>query len=186
MLPSSSQDNNETDQRDLELIAYHEAGHTVMAKLHGTQVSKVTIIPSTSGAGGVTFTEPSERTLYTKEMMEYQVMQMYGGRVGEYLVSGENWDKTTQGCSSDIEKATEILKDMVDAYGMSDNALVNMSVLGSETSERSTDYIIEMSEQLRDRTVEELKSYWKQLDAIAHALMENETLYENEIDQLMS
>lgn len=75
---------------------------------------------------------------------------------------------------------------MVDAYGMSDNALVNMSVLGSETSERSTDYIIEMSEQLRDRTVEELKSHWKQLDAIAHALMENETLYENEIDQLMS
>ena len=180
-----AKDNAETDKRDLKLIAYHEAGHTVMAKLHGKHVDKVTILPSTSGAGGVTFIEPSDRALYTKEMMEEEVMELYGGRVGEYLTSGEDWDKTTLGCSNDIQKATKILKDMVDAYGMSDNGLVNMNVICSETNDRSIEYILDIADKLKNRTVADMKAHVDMLNAIAMSLLENETLYEEDIDKLL-
>ncbi len=117
--------------------------------------------------------------------MENEVMQLYAGKVSEYLVSGRDWDKTTQGCSNDIEKATYILKDMVDAYGMSDNALVNMNVLNQKTGEKSAEYIVELSAKLRDQTVRLMESNKAQLDALAQELLKSETLYEEQIDSII-
>ena len=185
LMHGHQRDNAETDPDDLRLIAYHESGHVLIARLTGARVSKVTIIPSTNGAGGVTFIDPPQRKLYTKKMMENEVMQLYAGKVSEYLVSGRDWDKTTQGCSNDIEKATYILKDMVDAYGMSDNALVNMNVLNQKTGEKSAEYIVELSAKLRDQTVRLMESNKAQLDALARELLKSETLYEEQIDSII-
>ncbi|MBR0164048.1 MAG: AAA family ATPase [Lachnospiraceae bacterium] len=178
-------DHDETDPDDLRTIAYHEAGHTLIARLTGSRVTKVTIMPSTSGAGGVTFIQPFEKKLHTKTMMEHKVMELYGGKVAEYLVHGRDWDKTSQGCANDIRKATEILKNMVDAYGMSENGLVNMGMLTSETGETSTRYIVEMSEQLKQRTVDLMEENITLLETLAEELLVKDTLYEDEINTLL-
>ncbi|MBQ9512110.1 MAG: AAA family ATPase [Lachnospiraceae bacterium] len=178
-------DHNETDPEELKMIAYHEAGHTLVARLTGNKVTKVTIMPSTSGAGGVTFVAPQEKKLFTKSMMEHKVMELYAGKVAEYLVGDRNWDNTSQGCSNDIEKATEILKNMVDAYGMSDNALVNMRMLSRETSEKSSNYIVRLSEELRDRTVKLMEENFHLLQKLAEELLVKDTLYEDEINVLL-
>ena len=179
-------DHNETDPEDLKMIAYHEAGHTLIARLTGSRVTKVTIMPSTSGAGGVTFIAPFEKKLHTKTMMENKVMELYGGKVAEYLVCGRDWDKTSQGCANDIEKATHILRDMVDAYGMGENGLVNMRVLNRETGEASAKYIVQMADALRARCVDLMEKHYDKLERLAEALLEKDTLYEDEIDQLIA
>ena len=185
VMQGHQKDNKETDPRDLKTIAYHEAGHTLIARLAGNEVTKVTIAPSTSGAGGVTFIQPSERKLYTKKMMENKVMELYGGRIAEYLLAGENWDLITSGASNDIEQATKWLKNMVDSFGMSNNGLVNMDMLNRETSEKSTEYIIDISIKLRDRVIEIMKENYDLLEELAKALLNNETIYANEIDAIM-
>ena len=185
LMHGHQKDHNETDPDDLRMIAYHEAGHTLVARLTGSKVTKVTIMPSTSGAGGVTFVAPQEKKLFTKAMMEHKVMELYAGKVAEYLAGDRNWDNTSQGCSNDIEKATEILKNMVDAYGMSDNALVNMRILSRETSEKSSSYIVRLSEQLRDRTVRLMEENFHLLQKLAEELLVRDTLYEDEINTLL-
>ena len=185
LLHGHQTDNAETDERDLKLIAYHEAGHALVARLCGSRVSKITILGSTSGAGGVTFVKPSERKLYTKRMMENKICEMYGGKVAEYLISGRNWDNTTQGCSNDIQKATQLLKDMVDAYGMGGNGMVNLNMLSRETSEKSTEYITEMSRKLQERTVRMMERHGDLLEKLARALLEENTIYEPEIDRIV-
>ncbi|MDY4050125.1 MAG: hypothetical protein SOZ68_07270, partial [Eubacterium pyruvativorans] len=156
-----------------------------VARLCGSRVSKITILGSTSGAGGVTFVKPSERKLYTKRMMENKICEMYGGKVAEYLISGRNWDNTTQGCSNDIQKATQLLKDMVDAYGMGGNGMVNLNMLSRETSEKSTEYITEMSRKLQERTVRMMERHGDLLEKLARALLEENTIYEPEIDRIV-
>ena len=178
-------DHNETDPEDLKMIAYHEAGHALIAYLTGGRVTKITIMPSTSGAGGVTFIAPFEKKLHTKTMMENKVMELYGGKVAEYLIGGKDWDNTSQGCANDIERATHILRDMVDAYGMSENALVNMRVLNRETGEKSAAYIVKMSEELRDRCVQMMEEHFDLLKLLAETLLEKDTLYEDEINDLL-
>ena len=185
VMQGHQKDNKETDPRDLKVIAYHEAGHTLIARLTGSEVTKVTIAPSTSGAGGVTFIQPGERKLYTKKMMENKIMELYGGRVAEYLLANKDWDLTTSGASNDIEQATKWLKNMVDSFGMSDNGLVNMSMLSNQTTEKSAEYIVNASKELCDRTVKLMEENRPLLEKLANALLDNETIYEEEIDEIM-
>ncbi len=74
---------------------------------------------------------------------------------------------------------------MVDAYGMSDNALVNMNILNQKTGEKSAEYIVELSAKLRDQTVRLMESHKAQLDALARELLKSETLYEEQIDSII-
>lgn len=185
IMQGHQKNNNETDPRDLEIVAYHEAGHTLLARLFNDEVTKVTIIPSTAGTGGATFIQPSERKLITKQMMENKVMGLYGGRVAELLLADDNQDLITQGASNDIEKATEVLKEMVESFGMTDDGLVNLRVLNRETSEDTAKRIKELSKELYDRTVEIIRENFDLLEAIANELLEKETIYADEIDRIV-
>ncbi len=185
VMQGHQKDNSETDPRDLKVIAYHEAGHALIARLTGSEVTKVTIAPSTSGAGGVTFIQPGDRKLYTKKMMRNKVMELYGGRAAEYLLADKNWDLTTSGASNDIEQATKWLKNMVDSFGMSDNGLVNMDLLSRETTEKSSEYIINLSKELIEATVKLMEEHRDLLEQLAAALLENETIYEEEVNRIM-
>lgn len=179
-------DNKETNPNDLKTIAYHEAGHTLIGKLNGQEITKVTIIPSTSGAGGVTFIQPGDEKLYSKKKLEERVMGLYGGRVAEYLLFNEDWNEITTGASNDIEQATRLLHAMVDTYGMSDNGLVNMTMLrNNATSDQSLEYVVNLSNQIKDKTVKLMKENRDLLDKLANALLEKETLYEKEIDEIL-
>lgn len=179
----SSKDTNELD---LKCIAYHEAAHALVAKLHNQSVTKVTIAPSTSGAGGVTFTQPSDRKLYSKSMLIDEVKKLYAGKVGEYILYDKNWNDTTGGCSNDIERATMILKEMAEEYGMSDTGLVNMKVLSKDTAKETNKFVLEMSNKLLQETISEVESNRDKLDRIANALLANETIYESTLDEIIN
>ena len=185
LMKGHQKDNKETNIDDLKTVAFHEAGHALVAKLNRHSVSKVTILPSTSGAGGVTFIQPDERNLYTKKMLEEKVCEMYGGAVAEYLSNGCDWNLVTTGCSNDIEQATLILKNMMNKYGMSNKGLLNMEVLNKNIKEITED-VYKLSEELKNRTIELLKENYDKLETLAMALLEKETLHENEIDEILN
>ena len=107
-----------------ELVAYHEAGHAIVGALvpDYDQVQKITIIPRSNGAGGLTFFAPQESRLesgmYSKQYLESQLAVALGGRLAEEIIYGE--DFVTTGASNDIQQVANIAKRMVKEWGMSD------------------------------------------------------------------
>jgi len=107
-----------------ELVAFHEAGHAIVGALMPDydMVQKITIIPRSNGAGGLTFFSPAdsrlESGLYSKQYMESQLAVALGGRLAEELVFGE--DEVTTGASNDIQQVASIARRMVAQWGMSD------------------------------------------------------------------
>jgi len=107
-----------------QLVAYHEAGHAIVGALvpDYDQVQKITIIPRSNGAGGLTFFAPQESRLesgmYSKQYLESQLAVALGGRLAEEIIYGE--DMVTTGASNDIQQVANIAKRMVKEWGMSD------------------------------------------------------------------
>merc|ERR1712039_258350 len=107
-----------------ELVAYHEAGHAVAGALMPDydQVQKITIIPRSNGAGGLTFFAPQESRLesglYSRQYLESQLAVALGGRLAEEIIYGE--DMVTTGASNDIQQVANIAKRMVKEWGMSE------------------------------------------------------------------
>jgi len=107
-----------------DLVAYHEAGHAVVGALMPDydQVQKITIIPRSNGAGGLTFFAPNDSRLetgqYSRQYLESAMAVALGGRLAEEIIFGE--DMVTTGASSDLEAIASYSKQMVRMYGMSD------------------------------------------------------------------
>ena len=109
--------------KELELVAWHEAGHTLITKLlTNDEVSKVTILSSTSGAGGVTFHNPKEGEFYSKKDLKNRIAISYGGRAAEEILFGDH-DHVTVGASSDIQHASQQIKDYNMKYGKSEKRI---------------------------------------------------------------
>ena len=106
-----------------ELVAYHEAGHAVVGALipDYDQVQKISIIPRSNGAGGLTFFAPQESRLesgmYSRQYLESQLAVALGGRLAEEIIYGE--DGVTTGASNDFQQVANIAKRMVKEWGMS-------------------------------------------------------------------
>jgi len=109
--------------KNKELVAYHEAGHAIVGALvpDYDQVQKITIIPRSNGAGGLTFFAPQEARLesglYTKQYMESRLAVALGGRLAEEIIYGE--DAVTTGASNDIQQVADTAARMVKEWGMS-------------------------------------------------------------------
>jgi len=107
-----------------ELVAYHEAGHAVVGALipDYDQVQKISIIPRSNGAGGLTFFAPQEGRLeaglYSKQYLESTLAVALGGRLAEEIIFGE--DLCTTGASSDLDRVASTAKRMIREWGMSD------------------------------------------------------------------
>lgn len=188
---SEKKDRSTILQIEREVTAYHEAGHALITKLiaPNNTVSKVTIIPSTKGAGGFSMNIPPDKMYHTKKEMEAQIMISLGGRIAEELIFGEN--NITTGASNDIEKATKIIKDYVTKYGMSKKiGLLNMEVLFNNDSQGHLEEILisECSshmERLYYETKELMIENKYFLNAIAEALLAQETINEEELNAIM-
>jgi len=111
-------------QKVKELVAYHEAGHAITGALvpDYDQVQKVTIIPRSNGAGGLTFFAPNDSRLqsgmYSKQYLQSQLCVALGGRLAEEIIYGE--DRVTTGASNDIQQVANTARNMVKAWGMGD------------------------------------------------------------------
>ena len=186
--------------KEKRLTAYHEGGHTIVGMLleHTDPVHKVTIIPR-GRAGGYTLSLPKEDKYYaTRSEMLDELKVLLGGRVAEALVLKE----ITSGASNDLQRATQLARQMICEYGMSENIgpvtfghRQDQVFLGRDIA-RDKDY----SEEVAAEIDKEVRSFMEdayaatekllsdnidKLHVIAKALMEKETLEEEEINQLV-
>jgi cell division protease FtsH len=179
-------------EADRERTAYHEAGHALVGMLnpHADPVRKVSIIPR-GAALGVTFASPeADRLSYDEPYLHAKIQVALGGRAAEQLVFGE----VTAGAESDIHQLTQIARAMVVRWGMSPR-LGPVEVLpaeGQAALQPTLDGPSEETRRMVDREVrrlveESLKAvtalllqHRHQLDALAHALVEHETLDETD------
>ena len=175
------------DSDELKLVAYHEAGHAVVGKLLNTamDVDRVTILSSTTGAGGVTFFNPTKMGLLTIQEMENRVKVDYAGRIAELLLFGDDKLVTT-GASSDIKSATNTIKEMIAAYGMDKGVgLLNLEILGVD-KEVMHKQAVKLSGRLYCEAEVVMRENWHLVERVALALLDKETIYEQELDELLS
>lgn len=186
--------------KEKRLTAYHEGGHTIVGMLleHTDPVHKVTIIPR-GRAGGYTLSLPKEDKYYaTRSEMLDELKVLLGGRVAEALVLKE----ISSGASNDLQRATQLARQMICEYGMSENIgpvtfghRQDQVFLGRDIA-RDKDYSEEVAAEIDKEvrffmedayaaTEKLLSDNIDKLHVIATALMEKETLEEEEINQLV-
>lgn len=179
--------NAERDHEQLKLTAWHESGHTLIGTLLGQEPTKVTILPSSSGAGGFTLFPPSKMGMYSKTELENQICMLYAGRAAEELLVGPN--NITTGASNDIEKATNLLKDYVTKYGMCSGE-TGPTILNYDQINGSDKLIMEqmnkLASQLYQKTIQILTDNRSILDHLAAELLSHESLSEQEIKNIIN
>lgn len=183
-----------------KLVAFHESGHAVIGFFvqHAETVHKVTIVPR-GMAGGYTITLPKEdRYFMTRQEMLDRICGLLGGRVAEEIVLGE----ISTGASNDLERVTEIARQMVTQYGMSERlgpmqfgSRQGQVFLGKDlsTEQNYSDRVAyEIDEEMKtiieschERTRRILTKQRDKLDALAASLLEKETVDEEEIRDIL-
>ncbi len=108
------------NEKEKRLTAYHESGHAIVGRLvpDHDPVYKVTIIPRGRALGVTMFLPEEDRYSYTKQRLESQISSLFGGRLAEELIFGP--ESVTTGASNDIQRATEIARNMVTKWGLSE------------------------------------------------------------------
>lgn len=169
------------------VVAWHESGHTLATKLlTRDSVPSVTIIGSSSGAGGVTFRVPDEEEqLKSRKDIENMIRVMYAGRAAEEIYYGDQ-DKITIGASQDIKQATAVIRDYLAVYGLGKGGMVDITQFRPNDYSFILDEAREMARRLYKETVEILAGQKETLRKIAESLLEKETLREWEIDDIIA
>lgn len=117
VIAGTEKKNTVLTEMEKRLVAYHEVGHALVSALekHAQPVSKITIVPHTSGALGYTMYLPEEeKFLSTRQELEVELRSLVGGRAAEQLVFGVQ----TTGAANDLQRATQLARSMVSQYGM--------------------------------------------------------------------
>ena len=190
-------------EEEKELTAYHESGHAIVGRLvpEHDPVHKVTIIPRGRALGVTMFLPEDDRYSNNKQRLESQICTLYGGRIAEELIYGK--DKVTTGASNDIERATEIAKNMVTKWGLSEKmgpmsysdeegeVFLGRSVTQTKTMSDDTANDIDSEVRLLvDKSyataTKMIKDNMDKLHAMSEALMTYETIDKDQIDDIMA
>ena len=181
------------------IVSYHEIGHALVAALqtNSAPVTKITIIPRTSGALGYTMqVESEERNLMTQEELINKIATLTGGRCAEKLI----FNSITTGASNDIEQATKLARAMITRYGMSDRfgmvalETQNNPYLGGDSSlscspQTAADIdqmVVDTVKHGYDTAMELLEKNQKKLHELAKYLYEKETITGEEFMQILT
>ena len=174
----------ERDQEEIDLVAIHESGHAVIGTLLKEDVTKVTIVPSTNGAGGITFSIPKKMGLYSELELKNKVKQLYAGRAAEEIFF-DGRENVTTGAQNDIKQATEILYEMISIYGMNKkNALINYEKFTN--NEDIVKAMEELSKILYDDTKKLIIDNYDKINEMKNELIEKETLDKNDILRIVN
>jgi cell division protease FtsH len=185
-----------------KLTAYHEAGHAIVGRSVPSHdpVYKVSIIPRGRALGITMFLPEADRYSHSKEFLEGQICSLFGGRIAEQLVFGA--DKVTTGASNDILRSTELARNMVTKWGLSDklgpltysedegeiflgHSVAQHKAVSDETAHDIDKEIRSIIDQSYARAEEILKNKLDKLHAMADALMKYETIDSDQIDDIM-
>ncbi len=191
------------DASEKEMTAFHEAGHAIVGRLvpEHDPVYKVSIIPRGRALGVTMFLPKKDSYSISKRKLNCQVASLFGGRIAEEIVFGE--DAVTTGASNDIERATDIAHKMVKLWGMS--SVMGPMSYGEEEGEVFLGRQVTKHKHISDETFTKVDSEIRKiidtnyslaykilednrdiLDAMAAALVEFETIDTNQIDDLMA
>ncbi|SKA83889.1 membrane protease FtsH catalytic subunit [Clostridium sp. USBA 49] len=176
--------------KDKKITAYHEAGHALLTLkvLPNDKLSKVTIIPTSKGAGGYTLSIPEDKLYQNKDYLKRRIMVLLAGRAAEEIIFGTEF--ITTGAHNDIEQTTKIVSSMITQYGMGETlGLLNLEQL-SYLNYISTEDIVKECKNTVNSLYEEVKSIILNnkdlLEKIATALIEKETLLYEDIENLLA
>ncbi len=185
-----------------KLTAYHEAGHAIVGLLvpEHDPVYKVSIIPRGRALGVTMFLPEDDRYSYSKRRLESQIASLFGGRIAEELIFGP--EAVTTGASNDIERATEIARNMVTKWGLSEKlgplayseeegevflgrAVTQHKAMSDETARAIDEEIRQIVERNYRRAEQLLKDNMDKLHLMAEALIKYETIDSDQIKDIM-
>ena len=175
-------------ESEKKIVSYHEIGHALVASLqtNSAPVTKITIIPRTSGALGYTMqVDEDEHYLMSREELYNKIVTLTGGQAAEQLV----FHSITTGASNDIEKATRLARGMITRYGMGGFGMValetqNSQYLGQDTSltcspafaEKIDEQVVSLVEEARKKADSILREHEDKLHELAAYLLNKETI----------
>jgi len=187
--------------QEKEIVAFHELGHALVAKLipEATPVHKVTIIPRGLALGYTLQLPEEDRYLLTKRELEAEITVLLGGRAAEELIFGQ----PTSGAADDLRRATELARKMVCEYGMSEKLrnlslgenhseiflgkdLMQIKNYSEETARVIDEEIKSIIDKMYNKALDLLKNHEDVLRELSKILMEKETLEGTEIDKYLS
>lgn len=190
------------NESEKQLTAYHEAGHAIVGLLvpQHDPVHKVTIIPRGRALGVTMFLPEGDRHSYTREYLESKISSLFGGRIAEEVIFGPS--KVTTGASNDIQKSTELARNMVTKWGLSEKLgpltfgeneeeifLGHSVARHKEISESTSGLIDEEIHEIIDRNYKRadkiLRENITKLHAMAEALIKYETINVEQIRDVM-
>ena len=186
--------------KEKRIVAYHEIGHALVAakQSNSAPVTKITIVPRTSGALGYTMqVDEGERVLMSRTEILNKIATLTGGRSAEELIFGE--DNMTTGASNDIEQATKLARAMITRYGMTDEfdmvalETVQNQYLGgdaslacaADTASKIDERVVEVVKAAHEKARKILKENEPQLHRLADYLLEKETITGEEFMALL-
>ncbi|HRX71644.1 MAG: ATP-dependent zinc metalloprotease FtsH [Gammaproteobacteria bacterium] len=190
-------------EEEKKLTAYHEGGHAIVGRLVPSHdpVYKVSIIPRGRALGVTMFLPEGDRYSFSKQRLESQISSLFGGRIAESLIFGA--DMVTTGAQNDIERATDIARNMVTKWGLSDRlgpltyseddgeVFLGRSVTRHKNVSDETAHVID--EEIRSiidqnyrRAEQLLRDNLDKLHQMAEALMKYETIDSDQIDDIMA
>ena len=184
------------------LTAYHEAGHAIVGLLVPSHdpVYKVTIIPRGRALGVTMFLPEEDRYSYSKERLESQISSLFGGRIAEELIFGP--ESVTTGASNDIQRATELARNMVTRWGLSEklgpltyseeegevflgHSVTKHKTVSDQTQDLIDEEVRSIVERNYQRSTRILKANEKRLHVMADALIRYETIDVEQIKDIM-
>jgi len=190
-------------EEEKKLTAYHEGGHAIVGRLVPAHdpVYKVSIIPRGRALGVTMFLPEGDRYSFSKQRLESQISSLFGGRIAESLIFGA--DMVTTGAQNDIERATDIARNMVTKWGLSDRlgpltyseddgeVFLGRSVTRHKNVSDETAHVID--EEIRSiidqnyrRAEQLLRDHLDKLHLMAEALIKHETIDSDQIDDIMA
>lgn len=189
--------------KEKELTAYHEAGHAIVGRLVPSHdpVYKVSIIPRGRALGVTMFLPEEDRYSMSKEHLESQISSLFGGRLAEEIIFGI--ESVTTGASNDIERATDIARNMVTKWGLSERlgpllyleeegevflgrGVSHQKSMADETAQAIDEEIRAFIDRNYERAETILKENMDILHSMSEALMKYETIDSDQIDALMN
>ena len=189
-------------EEEKKLTAYHESGHAIVGRLMPSHdpVYKVTIIPRGRALGVTMFLPEGDRYSHSKEFLESQLCSLFGGRIAEELVFGA--DKVTTGASNDIMRSTELARNMVTRWGLSEklgpltysedegevflgHSVAQHKAVSDETAHDIDQEIRSIIDRAYARATDILKTHLDKLHVMAAALMKYETIDSDQINDIM-
>ncbi len=189
VLAGTEKKNPEENNKQKTVTSYHEAGHAFVSKylMPENKIIRVSVIPTSKGAGGYTLSTPDSAEVVTKKRIKSQLAVLMAGRVAEEIFFGR--DNITIGAQNDIERATSLAVDYIAKYGMDeDSAFVNLGVLAEKLNIPLTSVeksVKNLAVEIYSEVVQIVEDNKDKVEKIAGLLMEKEIINEEELSSII-